>query len=305
MNCRLRDISANFPDFLITGTAKAGTTSLYEYLRFHPNVFLTHPIKELWFWNMLNNPNRHIYERTNFLPQNLLSYCGMFDAASENQICGDITPSYSLFYEDTIRNLKIHHPNWSDVKIVMIFREPLSKMVSQYKHAVRLETENLTFEESLKSEKQRVEQHQPGWVFYRTSTDYVSQSEAFLNEFKHFKALLFDDLVKDPKKVMEDLLCFLDLDSSEFDFNRKYHAYNSARKKYIPPSFYQKILWKITKSKKEKQKFKHINRLYNSPNLISTSAREEINDFCMEQTLGLERLFGFDLSAWKRKYSSY
>ena len=33
------------PDFLIIGAAKSGTTSLYHYLRQHPDIYMS-PIKE-------------------------------------------------------------------------------------------------------------------------------------------------------------------------------------------------------------------------------------------------------------------
>src|ERR671939_356718 len=37
------------PDFLVIGAQKSGTTSLYEYLKSHPNVFMP-DIKELDFF---------------------------------------------------------------------------------------------------------------------------------------------------------------------------------------------------------------------------------------------------------------
>ena len=36
------------PNFLVLGAAKTGTTSLYEYLRQHPDVFM--PTKETFFF---------------------------------------------------------------------------------------------------------------------------------------------------------------------------------------------------------------------------------------------------------------
>ena len=34
------------PNFLIIGAQKSGTTSLYEYLRWHPDIFMSFPMKE-------------------------------------------------------------------------------------------------------------------------------------------------------------------------------------------------------------------------------------------------------------------
>jgi len=49
-------ISGNFPDFLIVGPQRTGTTWLTENLRLHPEIFLSFP-KELYFFNRLPQPN--------------------------------------------------------------------------------------------------------------------------------------------------------------------------------------------------------------------------------------------------------
>ncbi len=38
------------PNFLVIGAAKAGTTSLYYYLRQHPQIYLNSTIKESGFF---------------------------------------------------------------------------------------------------------------------------------------------------------------------------------------------------------------------------------------------------------------
>ena len=42
-------MTAAWPDFYIVGAPKAGTTSLYQYLAAHPDVFLPDQ-KELWLF---------------------------------------------------------------------------------------------------------------------------------------------------------------------------------------------------------------------------------------------------------------
>ena len=37
--------ASQLPDFLVIGTVKTGTTSLYRYLKSHPEIYLS-PIKE-------------------------------------------------------------------------------------------------------------------------------------------------------------------------------------------------------------------------------------------------------------------
>ena len=47
------------PTFIIIGAMKAATTSLYTYLKQHPNIFMT-TIKEPMFFNNLDQKREYI-----------------------------------------------------------------------------------------------------------------------------------------------------------------------------------------------------------------------------------------------------
>ena len=49
------------PNFIIIGAMKAATTSLYTYLKQHPDVFMT-SIKEPMFFNSLNTENDFVLQ---------------------------------------------------------------------------------------------------------------------------------------------------------------------------------------------------------------------------------------------------
>ena len=49
------------PNFIIIGAMKAATTSLYTYLKQHPDVFMT-SIKERMFFNSLNTENDFVLQ---------------------------------------------------------------------------------------------------------------------------------------------------------------------------------------------------------------------------------------------------
>jgi len=70
-----------FPDFFILGVAKAGTTSLYHYLRQHPQLFLpTH--KEPRFFAYPENPVQwqgpRVYQLISTIPTSLEEYLQFF-----------------------------------------------------------------------------------------------------------------------------------------------------------------------------------------------------------------------------------
>ena len=45
-----RELPDTFPNFIVIGASKCGTTSLYAYLKQHPEIFLSH-IKETHFFS--------------------------------------------------------------------------------------------------------------------------------------------------------------------------------------------------------------------------------------------------------------
>src|SRR3954452_25059385 len=75
------------PNFLIIGAAKAGTTSLYEYLKQHPDVYMS-PLKEPgYYWSeapaLEDAPirTRADYER-------------LFDGVTTEKALGEAAPRY-------------------------------------------------------------------------------------------------------------------------------------------------------------------------------------------------------------------
>src|SRR3954447_19096874 len=68
------------PTFLVIGAMKAGTTSLYEYLRAHPQVFMATP-KEL-----------HFFPADKQWALGVDWYAAHFDAAGEGAAAGGNSP---------------------------------------------------------------------------------------------------------------------------------------------------------------------------------------------------------------------
>lgn len=79
------------PNFLIIGAGRAGTTSVYQYLRQHPDVFMS-PIKETNFFafgalaaaGLSSGP----LESTSFPIQTLPEYRKLFDRAADAKAIG-------------------------------------------------------------------------------------------------------------------------------------------------------------------------------------------------------------------------
>ena len=210
----MRSHPSRFPDFLVVGAAKSGTTTLHHHLARHPRVFLPKG-KELWFWHQNRNPNQGIFSLPNTsMPIRLEDYLAHFREAHPDQILGEVCPSYLYYHEYTIETLKEFHPNWRDVRIIILLRDPLDRIRSEYRfvRAMRLDPERLSFAESIRREEERKKDNRLLLdLHYLALSMYTDQVKAYLDVFPNTRVYLFDELTATPETVLRDVISFLNL----------------------------------------------------------------------------------------------
>jgi len=200
------------PTFLVIGAAKAGTTSLHEYLSQHPDV--SSPlIKEIHYFD-------HSYER------GLGWYRGYFPRLEGRQITGESTPYY-LFHPCVPARVQRDVP---DVRLIVLLRNPIDRLVSQHNHEVADGFEDLSLEEALDCESGRlageeekllrnprlrsfVHQHHS----YIARGCYAEQLERWFTYFdrEQFLILSAEDLFESPHAIVQLAQHHLDLESVE------------------------------------------------------------------------------------------
>src|SRR5690242_1148638 len=105
------------PNFLIVGAAKGGTTSLYYYLKQHPEVFLS-VVKEPCFFCYANKtPN---YKHSKDTVVDFKIYKKLFETAKNYKAIGEASSTYLFMYEETIKNIRDFIPDATNVKIIII-----------------------------------------------------------------------------------------------------------------------------------------------------------------------------------------
>ena len=225
----------NLPSFLVVGAAKSGTSSLQKYLLTHPDVFLPE-VKETWFWHIISNPNKAIYEIHSEIVDDFSDYVKLFKN-KQDKVCGEICPSYLYYHQHTIQNLKKLHPDCDNLKIVIILREPVSKVKSHFnfmRNNLGLK-DDATLKEALAKEDERLAANNKLYdYFYHDSTRYYGQVKAYKDNFQHVKVLLFDDLKRDPEGVMTELCEFIQIDPSLIDKSVYGTVTNAGSKEYVP-----------------------------------------------------------------------
>ena len=228
------------PDFLIIGAARAGTTSLYQYLAQHPSI---EPcvVKQLHYFDQY-------FERgTNWYKVNFPTKWKKFVATKIKKkkfITGEATPYY------------LHDPNAPkrvhdlipDVKLIVLLRNPIDRAYSHYKRKKRNHTEELTFEEATKQEEKRIHgemekmiknQNYFSYIYHRLSYIstglYAEHLERWYKEFPRNQILVIqsEEFLKNTKKVYNQVLDFLDMPKFEL---KEYKKFQKSDESTIEPT---------------------------------------------------------------------
>src|SRR4051794_27348077 len=113
-----RSFPGRIPDFFLVGAARSGTTSMWQYLRQHPRLFLPKEMAE-------KEPS---YFCPTYGMRNPAQYCALFRDAREDQLVGECSTPYLTSAESAAR---IHEavPN---ARILILLRNPADRAVSLY-----------------------------------------------------------------------------------------------------------------------------------------------------------------------------
>ena len=184
-------------DLVIVGVQKAGTTSLHQYLKSHPDV-IGHFMTEFTFFT-----DSRIYE-TGFEAAFRKSYHGK---KSKRIIAKNVT---IIQNEDSLNKLRRHNP---DVKIVLILREPVSRAYSSYNMAIKDGWIDDNFEELQEIIYNKDINHIKYRHFIKTG-EYDLSLKLILKYFskENLRIYLFEDLIKFPQLICNDIFKWMDID---------------------------------------------------------------------------------------------
>jgi Sulfotransferase domain len=205
------------PNFMIIGSAKCGTTSLYAYLQQHPQVFMSVPKEPTFFGNegpelLYNGPfdeDRAYHSKT---ITNIAAYTALFDGVKDEKAIGEASIFYT-YLPKAPEQIKKYVPK---AKMFAVLRNPADRAYSAYLHTVRQGRERRTFEEALKQEPERIRQKwNPLWHF-KAMGFYFEQIKRFYDMFgrEQVRVYLYEDLQKQPLPLIKEILDILEVDSS-------------------------------------------------------------------------------------------
>ncbi len=200
----------SLPNFMILGAAKAGTTTLFNLMKQHPQVHMPFT-KEPMFFSHDDNYRRGLdwYRRT------------YFRKAGTCPVRGEATPHYLYWSEKVAERIRQAYQGRT-IRFVVIFRDPVDRAYSWYWNMVREGREDLPFEAALEAEPRRLQENasrlrRTGSMTYgyARGSCYASALKPFLDLFprQDFHFLIQEDLNRDFSHALPRLMKFLDLDA--------------------------------------------------------------------------------------------
>lgn len=130
-------------DFLIAGVQKAGTYSLYRLLGQHPEIGLSSR-KEVHFFDdeVSVDWSKPDYDR----------YHMFFVDRRSKAVFGEATPIY-IYWPNSLERIEAYNPG---MKLISVFRDPISRAYSAWHHQRRKKREVLLFSEAIREGRARI-----------------------------------------------------------------------------------------------------------------------------------------------------
>lgn len=206
------------PNFLIIGTAKAGTSSLYHYLNQHPQIYMS-PTKEPRFFapelytEHCKDPYRSGAKQHRDSPMSWAEYLQLFVGSEAAIARGEASTEY-LYMPKSPERIYQHIP---EVKLIAILRDPVERAFSAFCYQLRDGCEKLSFEAALSAEQHRITERKwwPGW-HYKQAGFYHQQLIRYFQVFdrEQIKIYLHDELSAEPMSVVKDIFQFLGVEDN-------------------------------------------------------------------------------------------
>lgn len=320
------------PNFFVIGAPRSGTTSLYEYLNSHPEVYMS-PVKEPDFFaepaldlTRLSGPEpsaslEEVARATPELAAAVERYLTLFERAGTQARRGEASAIY-LGHPSAARHMRALVP---DAKLIVILRDPAERAFSHFVHAMRIYAEHgrtsapgaegrSVDEEFSRAIDAALANGMPDpattdpevWV---RSGYYCAHLTRWCSLFPREQLLVkrFEELDHNPTELMKDLSAFLGIDASfVVPTTEAFNASIVPRSQRLFSLFTTKnplmgYARRIAPTRLRAIAMRTRNRyLGSSKPALDDELRTKLVEVYREDITSLQLLLGWDLSAWLR-----
>lgn len=195
-----------FPNLIIAGPPKTGSTSLFTWLSRHPDCFPSKEKETHFFADHVNAYN----QKCNYIDCGIEAYSQLFEGADNHKIIFEATPSY-IDSKNAFRNI----PKLKPIpRMLFLYREPTERMWSEYSFfRYTLGTYQKSFAEYVGYDSTSF--HGKNYERGRIVKNINRWTEAIGSQ--NTIVLKFADLKTNPAGLMKHLCDLLNIPSEPFD----------------------------------------------------------------------------------------
>jgi hypothetical protein len=298
-----------WPDLLVLGAAKSGTTSLHQYLSEHPEIYMSR-VKEPGYFTFVDD--NLVYEgpgdawMRETVTTNEKTYRSLFDEASGEQLAGESSPVY---LHDPAAPRRIHE-TIPTAKLIVALRNPIDRAFSHFRFMTACGREpEWSFLQALKAQDERIaDRWEWGWS-YRSLGCYHQQLTRYLSFFdrQQLHVLLFEDLERDPIGEIAKIFRFLNVDSSFVpDTSRKLNVTNVTRERrvshFLRSTGLRRLVHALTtqKQRKDLAESQFLAQEILGKDTVDEAAVDYLRDAYRSDIEALTHFLDRDLDAWMR-----
>ena len=214
-----------WPNFLVIGASKAGTTSLHHYLAQHPDIYMS-PVKEPHYFSLNGKaPDfKGVGDRDRMKDAiwETGDYLSLFDGVTTETAIGEISTPY-IYWPNAAENIYQQRP---DTKLIAVLRHPAEVAYSSYLHLRRDGEEACaTFTQALAAEPERIANHWESIWHYQALGFYGQQLQRYYQHFpkEQIRIYLYENYLSDPESTLKDMFDFLQVDATFTPTMRERH----------------------------------------------------------------------------------
>lgn len=214
----------HWPNLFLPGAAKAGTTSVAQYLTQHPSISMCRP-KEPHFFASSPIPRR--LRQLIDVVTDEEQYRALFATLPATAYVGEASTSY---LQDPLSPHKIHSVS-PEARVIIMLRDPVDRAISHYFNDVSEGVEHRSISDAVIADTSLPIGHVGEYSAYARDGLYAEAIMRYKETFgDQMIVCIFDDLISAPVKVLSNLFEFLGVATEPARMIR-YERHNT----YSPP----------------------------------------------------------------------
>lgn len=301
------DSRCRLPNLVIPGAAKAGTSSLCEYLGQHPDIFVP-PEKEPRYF--VADTIRDLPEadpiKSHLVSSSTLTqeaYLRLY-AGRQERVLVDASVQYLYHHADVIPHIR---KLLGDPVIIICLRNPVDRAFSNFMYTAGA---GETFEQAIAREGEKISAGVNSFYLYVSQGYYYAPVKAYMDAFSRVKVVLTEDMARDSDLVVAECFALLGLRpwdvATKVIYNRSGRPRNklveylvfrdNVIKRVLRPLLHQSV----GKSRMHRlgQELRSRLRVKRAEDKVAVEQRQMLIDLYRDDVDRLQALVGRDLSGW-------